>query len=257
MAGEHIIIVDDEADIQELISYNLKKNGYSINCLDNGESCINLFDTLYNNSSQNNSLQNNSLQNTGLQNTKSQLPKLVLLDLMLPGLNGLDVCRKLKNNPTTANTPIIIISAKGEDADIVSGLELGADDYLVKPFSPRVLLARVRSVLRRVPGAHVNPHDGIIKYKELSIDKNKHVVSLHQQPLELTATEFNLLSLLVNNPGKVYSRCQIVEQTKGDDYPVTDRSIDVQVVGLRRKLGTMGHIIETVRGVGYRCKEVE
>lgn len=227
MAKENILIVDDEEDIVELLRYNLSKEGYQLTCVGSGEE--------------------------GLKVAKGSSPDLVLLDLMLPGVDGLDVCKALKGDSKTRHIPVIMLSAKGEEADIVTGLELGADDYLVKPFSPRVLSARVKSVLRRNKGI---PEDDSspIKIEELHINPGRHEVLIKDKLVELTSTEFKVLYFLARQPGWVFTRYQIVDAVHGDDYPVTDRSVDVQIVGLRKKLGKYGKFIETVRGVGYRFK---
>jgi two-component system alkaline phosphatase synthesis response regulator PhoP len=227
MAKESILVVDDEADILELIRYNLAKDGYQITCVGSGEEA--------------------------LQKVRSESPDLVILDLMLPGIDGLDVCRGIKSDPKTKHISVIMLSARGEEADIVSGLELGADDYLVKPFSPRVLSARIKSVLRRnrsTPEDITKP----LVIDELSIDPGRHEVRIGKELLDLTSTEFKVLHFLARQPGWVFTRQQIVDAVHGEDYPVTDRSVDVQIVGLRRKLGDYGAFVETVRGVGYRFK---
>ncbi|MCB0338178.1 MAG: response regulator [Bdellovibrionales bacterium] len=228
MAKAIIVLIEDERDIRELISFNLSKEQYQIQSAASGEE--------------------------GLDLITSARPDLVVLDLMLPGIDGLEVCRRIRSNPTTASLPIIMLTARGEEADIVSGLELGADDYLTKPFSPRVLLARVKAALRRSKSADVNT-DQILNVHELMINPAKHEVFVGNSPLELTSTEFKILSHLACKPGYVFTRYQIVKAVHGDDYPVTDRSIDVQIAGLRKKLGTAGDYIETVRGVGYRFRE--
>jgi DNA-binding response OmpR family regulator len=173
---------------------------------------------------------------------------------MLPGMDGLELTRRLKSAPQTRDLPIVMLSAKGEEADIVAGLELGADDYITKPFSPRVVMARVRSVLRRriQPPAET---DDVLRIHELVIHPGRRSVTADGVPLDLTFTEFQVLAFLARRPGWVFTRTQIVDAVRGDDYPVTDRSVDVQIVGLRKKMGPAGHYIETVRGVGYRFKE--
>lgn len=228
MAAERVLVVDDEEDLLELVNYNLTKEGYRVTCVSTGEEAIN--------------------------EAKSSLPDLVVLDLLLPRVDGLDVCKILKNDPKTQHIPIVMLTAKTEEADVVTGLELGADDYLTKPFSPRVLLARIRAVLRRKSKAgQEDPHT--IRIHNLVINPGRHEVLLGGQPLDLTFTEFRLLNFLARKPGWAFSRSQIVDAVKGEDYPVTERSVDVQVVGLRKKLGLLGGYIETVRGVGYRFKE--
>jgi len=228
MVKAKILAVDDEEDILELVRYNLAREGYQVHSASTGESAID--------------------------QAKSINPNLIILDLMLPGMDGLEVARVLKQNPDTSHIPIVMLTAKGDDADIVAGLELGAEDYITKPFSPRVLVARVRAVLRRVQKSEV-PGEDIIKIHELSINPLRHEVLAKNKPVELTATEFKILQILAARPGWVFTRNQIINQVKGEDYPVTDRSVDVQIVGLRKKLGVAGGYIETIHGVGYRFKE--
>ncbi|OGV71909.1 MAG: DNA-binding response regulator [Lentisphaerae bacterium RIFOXYB12_FULL_65_16] len=230
MERSHILVVDDEKDILELISYNLAKSGYRVTSVTTGEEA--------------------------LEKVRSDRPDLVVLDLMLPGLDGLDVCRILTNDPTTANVPILMLTARGEDADVVTGLELGAQDYVTKPFSPRVLLARVRVLLRRQGGAQEDTEPtAVLKRGRLVIDPRRREVRVGDTLIDLTYTEFSLLHFLARRPGWVFTRSQIIGAVHGDEYPVTERSVDVQIVGLRRKLGPSGDLIETVRGVGYRFKE--
>ncbi len=228
MSHEKILIVEDEEDVLELVRYNLEKDGYLTDCATTGRA--------------------------GLGKSKTGVPDLVLLDLMLPEIDGLEVCRLIKADPETAAIPVIMLTAKGTEADIVTGLEMGADDYITKPFSPRVLLARVKAVLRRhdVPDqTDTTP----LRIHDIEIDPGRHRVLVRGKQVKLTSTEFNLLRFLAARPGWVFTRYQIVDAIHGNDYPVTDRSVDVQVVGLRRKLGTAGKYIETVRGVGYRFEE--
>jgi two-component system phosphate regulon response regulator PhoB len=189
-----------------------------------------------------------------LSQVRGKTPDLVLLDLMLPGLDGLEVCKAIKNDPATRDLPVIMLTAKGEEADIVAGLELGADDYITKPFSPRVMTARVKAVLRR---KHTRPSDEteVIEICGLVIHPGRHEVLVGEESVVLTSTEFRVLHALARRPGWVFTRHQISATVHGDDYPVTDRSVDVQIVALRRKLGPAGRCIETVRGVGYRFKE--
>jgi two-component system phosphate regulon response regulator PhoB len=183
-------------------------------------------------------------------------PDVVLLDLMLPGMDGLSVCRNLKNNAETAKIPIVMLTAKSEETDIIIGLEMGADDYITKPFSPKVLVARIKSVIRRCRDNSDDELRDIIKRGALLINRGKREATLSGKPLTLTFSEFEILYMLARRPGWVYTRNQIVNAVKGDDYPVTERSIDVQIVGLRKKLGNIaGNAIETVRGVGYRFNE--
>jgi two-component system phosphate regulon response regulator PhoB len=173
---------------------------------------------------------------------------------MLPGMDGFEVCRMLKRSTDTASIPIIMLTAKGEESDIVAGLELGAEDYVTKPFSPKVLAARVRNVLRRNAAAE-GDESATLAMHDLVIDPARFEVRLHGEPVNLTRTEFALLHFLARHPGWVFTRAQIIDSVKGSDYPVTDRSVDVQVVGLRKKLKSAGEWIETVHGVGYRFRE--
>ena len=228
MAHESILAVEDDEDILQLLKYNLTKEGYRVTAVTSGEE--------------------------GLQLARSTAPDLILLDLMLPGVDGLEVCRRLKIDAKTRQLPIIMLTAKGEETDMVTGLELGADDYITKPFSTRVLLARVRTVLRRRSTAPPK-EDALLRIHELVIDPGRHEVLLRGQAIDLTATEFRLLHLLARRPGWVLTRANIVEGLHGNDYPVTDRAVDVKIVALRKKLGSAADYIETVRGVGYRFKE--
>jgi len=228
MAKERILVVDDEEDILELVRYNLTREGYRVVGALSGEEA--------------------------LKKARLEALDLIVLDLMLPGIDGLEVAKKLKANEKTRHIPIVMLTAKGEEADIVTGLELGADDYITKPFSPRVLLARVRTALRRTTG---KPEDDttVVNIRELEIHPGRRSVLAAGKPVDLTYTEFQVLYILARRPGWVFTRGQIVDAVRGDDYPVTDRSVDVQIVGLRKKLGTCGKYIETVRGVGYRFRE--
>jgi len=228
MPRESVLVVEDEEDILELVQYNLAKNGYRVTGVATGEDALRV--------------------------ALSSLPDLVVLDLMLPGVDGLEVCKILKNNAKTAHIPVVMLTAKGEEADVVTGLELGADDYVTKPFSPRVLVARIRAVLRR-KATGLPADTSTLQVRELVVNPGRHEVLVNGEPVELTYTEFRLLHYLARRPGWVFTRQQIIDAVRGDNYPVTDRSVDVQVAGLRRKLGAYGECIETVRGVGYRFKE--
>ena len=228
MAKERILVVDDEEDILELVRYNLAREGYQVSGTLSGEEA--------------------------LRKARTEAFDLIVIGLMLPGIDGLEVTKKLKANEKTQNIPIVMLTAKGEEADIVSGLELGADDYITKPFSPRVLIARVRAALRRQVGRSED-QTAVIHIHDLEIHPGRRSVLADGQPVDLTYTEFQVLYILARRPGWVFTRGQIVDAVRGDDYPVTDRSVDVQIVGLRKKLGAHGDYIETVRGVGYRFKE--
>jgi len=228
MAKQKILIVDDEEDILELLQYNLTREGFVIISAMSGEDAI--------------------------KKAIADNPDLIFLDLMLPGIDGLEVARRLKGNDKTLDIPIIMLTAKGEEADIVTGLELGADDYITKPFSPRVVVARLKAVLRRRERQQSKSTE-MIKIHDLTIHMGMRNVLIKNEPVELTYSQFQILVYLAARPGWVFTRTQIVDAIRGDDYPVTDRSIDTQIVGLRKKLGDCDHYIETVRGVGYRFKE--
>jgi two-component system, OmpR family, alkaline phosphatase synthesis response regulator PhoP len=227
MPKERILIVDDEEDVLELVRYNLDKEGYKVETAITGEQA--------------------------LAKARTKLPDLIILDLMLPGIDGLDVCKKLKSDSKTQNVPIIMLTAKSEESDIVAGLELGADDYVTKPFSPKVLIARVRRALQRPITRDLEKNT--VRADEMTIDPSRREVLIKNKPVELTFTEFNILYTLAKRPGQVFTRYQIVDAIHGEDYLVTDRAIDVQIVSLRKKLGTYEKYIETVRGVGYRLKD--
>jgi len=226
--NERILVVDDEEDILELLRFNLSREGYDVMVASSGEKAVAI--------------------------AKKQAPDLMILDLMLPGIDGLEVTRILKNHPDTRTIPIVMLTAKGEEPDVVAGLELGADDYIVKPFSPRIVLARLKAVLRRRSDDVPEPSD-MVKVHNIVIHLGRREVRVDGKNVPLTFTEFGILHCLVRRPGWVYTRSQIVDAVKGTDYFVTDRSVDVQIAGLRKKLGTSGKFIETVRGVGYRFKE--
>ena len=228
MARENILAVDDEEDILELLEYNLVKNGYRVTCVTTGEAA--------------------------LEAARAHVPDVLLLDLMLPGLDGLEVCKILKNDPKTSHIPVVMLTAKGEDADVVTGLEIGADDYVTKPFSPRVLLARIRAVLRRRAKVSSDANATITIY-DLVVNPARHEVIAKGNVVDLSYTEFRILQFLAGRPGRVFSRYDIIDAIRGVGYPVTDRSVDVQIAGLRKKLGPCADYIETVRGVGYRFKD--
>ena len=228
MPKETILVVDDEKDIRDLVSFNLEKNGYRTSCVASGEEA--------------------------LVKARTHLPDLIVLDLMLPGVDGFDVCRRLKSDAATARIPVLMLTARSEEADVVAGLELGADDYVTKPFSPRVLLARVRTLLRKTTPPE-NDEKAPLRRGEIVIDTQRHQVRVDGHVVEMTHSEFKTLYFLAKRPGWVYSRNQIIKAVHGESYPVTERSVDVQIVGLRKKLGPAGERIETVRGMGYRFRE--
>ncbi|HYC55327.1 MAG TPA: response regulator transcription factor [Candidatus Binatia bacterium] len=228
MARENILVVEDEDDIAELIAYNLKTEQYSVALAETGEK--------------------------GLNCARQSPPDLILLDLMLLGMDGLEVCRALKSDRVTSSIPIVMVSARGAESDVIAGLELGAEDYVTKPFSTKVLIARVRAVLRR-RRAEVPAEDEPVRIHDIEIHPGRQQVKADGAEIVLTNTEFRILHFLARRPGWVFTRYQIVDGIRGENYPVTERSVDVQVVALRRKLGGFGGLIETVRGVGYRFKE--
>ncbi len=229
MGNERVLACDDEEAIRELVSYNLAKEGFAVVSVSSGEEAIRA--------------------------ARKDKPDVIILDLMLPGISGLDVCRRLKEDPETARIPIIMLTAKTEDADVVLGLELGADDYVTKPFSPRVLAARVRAALRRRTAADEPNVGGTVNAQGISLDPDRHEAFLDGAPLALSVTEFQILEFLARNPGRVFSRSQIISAVKGSSYPVTERSIDVQILSIRKKLGDRAEVVETVRGIGYRMRD--
>ncbi len=224
-----VLVVEDEEDILALLHFNLIKAGYNVICAACGEE--------------------------GLNCVSEHQPDLVLLDLMLPGIDGLEICRRLRKQEGTKETPIIMLTAKGEESDVVKGLELGADDYVTKPFSIKVLLARVKTVMRRRKDVAERSEEDEIVFDQLLIHPGRNLVQIAGQNIDLTYTEFRVLAALASRPGWVFTRYQIVNAVRGEDYAVTDRAVDVQIAGLRKKLGSYGQYIETVRGVGYRFRE--
>lgn len=228
-AHPKIVCIEDDPDILELIQYNLTRQGYEVITCSNGEE--------------------------GLARARSEEPDLVLLDLMLPGIDGIEICKRLKADEQTRSIPVIIVSAKGEEGDIVTGLDLGADDYVTKPFGPRELLARVRTALRRGPGEAVTHASDRVVCAGLMIDIKAHRLTVDGKPISLTATEMRLLHFLAANPGRVFSRDQLITNAIGGDAAVIDRNIDVHIGAVRRKIGPYRNLIETLRGLGYRFME--
>lgn len=224
MAKERILAVDDEEDILELIRYNLSKEGFDVMCASSGAQCLEMAET--------------------------HSPDLIVLDLMMPEIDGLDVCKRLKASARTQAIPVVMLTAKSSESDIVVGLELGADDYVVKPFSPRILNARIKSVLRRSAKGDEDP--SIIRRAGFTINSAGREVHYRGEEISLTFSEFEILKLLISHPGRVFSRLQIMKAARNDDYIVTERAIDVQIVNLRKKLGDGGKCIRTVRCVGYK-----
>ncbi len=227
MKKERILIVDDEEDIIDVIKFNLEREGYDVISVKSGEK--------------------------GVDAVERHNPDLIILDLMLPGIDGIDVCKKLKGDSETKNIPIIMLTAKDSELDIIIGLEFGADDYMTKPFSPKVLTARIKAMLRRVKTETEDAE--IIKKDEIEMNLTKHEVKCNNTKVDLTYSEFAILKLLIKKAGRVFSRQQIVNATKDNEYVITERAIDVQIVGLRKKLGKLGSSIKTIRGVGYKFEE--
>lgn len=225
---QYVLVAEDDRDIQELIVYNLTQEGFKVTALNRGDQV--------------------------LEAIKIKRPDLLLLDVMLPGMTGIEICKALRGNEQTRNLPIIMVTAKGSETDKIVGLELGADDYITKPFSPKELVARTKAVLRRWQPSGLS--DKTLINRKLKIDVSAHRVTLENKEITLTLTEFNLLKELVTASGKVLSRNLLMEKAIGSDVSVTDRTIDVHMAALRKKLGSYGDYIETVRGVGYRFKNV-
>ena len=226
MTQEKILIVEDEEDIRELIHFHLFKNKYQIIEASNGQEALEV--------------------------ASAESPDLVLLDIMIPEIDGITVCQKLKENTRSKNIKIIFLSAKGDEEDIVRGLELGADDYVTKPFSPKILMARVKAVLRR---ANEESGPQIVSVQGIRLDEDKRQAVIDGKELQLTYSEYQLLKLFLSSRGHVYTRAQIINSIKGANHAITDRSVDTQLVSLRKKMGAKGKLIESVWGVGYRFKE--
>ena len=225
MAGEKIVVIEDEPDILELLQFNLGREGYEVASAGTGLE--------------------------GLAAVRRELPDLVLLDLLLPGIDGLDVCRQLRSDPETRDVPIIMVTAKREESDVVLGLGLGADDYVQKPFSPRELVARVRAVLRRANGREDEPSRSRLVRGPLVIEPERHRVIVDGERRPFTPTEFRLLHFLATHPGRVFTRDQLINRAIGESAVVIDRNIDVHIRAVRRKLGGQRDMIETIRGIGY------
>jgi len=231
MSKEVILVIEDDPEIQELLSHSMSKEGWKIIQVKNGEE--------------------------GLKVLKSKKVNCILLDIMLPGIDGLKVLKKIKENVPYRSIPVIMTTAKGEETDIVTGLELGADDYVVKPYSPKVLIARIRAGLRRQEDSAFETSATVWQQGELKLDAARYTAYCGDKQLDLFATEFSILKHFLSHPDIVFSRNQIIAAIRGPDYPVTDRSVDVQILGLRKKLGKAGDMIETIRGVGYRLRVQE
>jgi len=232
MARETILVVEDDENIQQLVGYNLAKAGFNVIYADNGEQALSVI--------------------------KRERPELIVLDLMLPGLSGFEVCKLVRKDPKTRNLPIVMLTAKSEENDMAAGLDIGADDYITKPFSPKILISRIKAALRRKEGLSEEGDEskkaGPLTIHGITIDPNRYEVLVGEEAIPLTVTEFSILELLARRPGWVFNRQQIIDGVRGYDYVITPRAVDVQVFGLRKKLGKAGKHIETVRGIGYRMQ---
>ncbi len=229
-AKKHVLIIDDDPDILELLRYHFSDEGYRVTCLESGERAV--------------------------QFLKNRVPDIIILDIMLPGIDGLEIIKIIMGNPKTSDIPVIFLSARSEETDIIIGMELGAADYVTKPFSVKVLTARVRSLLRNYdyPSHDICGKQEIQRAGDITLHPSQLKISVHEKSVELTPVEFSILSFLAQNPGLVFSRQQIANATHNDEYTVTERSVDVQIYGLRKKLGSARNCIETVWRVGYRLK---
>lgn len=231
MPKARIMVVEDEADIRDLLCYTLDREGYQARGVENAEDALALMPEFS--------------------------PELVLLDIMLPGMDGLSALKRVKSLDG-GRIQVVLLTAKGEDGDIVKGLETGADDYVVKPFSPRVLVARIKNRLRSAMSRTPDYIEAsVLQAGGFSLDAARHEFRGPEGPIELSATEFSLMEFFMSNPGWVFSRGQLIDAVRGPDYPVTDRAVDVQILGLRKKLGKYGDKVETVRGVGYRLRDAK
>ena len=230
MGTERILIIEDDPEIQEMLKHAFSREGWKLIQASSGEE--------------------------GLEYLRSSGADCLILDIMLPAMDGFKVLKKIRADGNFSDLPVIICTARGDEADIVSGLELGADDYVVKPYSPRVLAARIRTALRRKEAASGDEasREKTLRAGKLSLDVERHTAFLDERPLDLFATEFAILAHFMSHPGIVFTRQKLIAAIRGPDYPVTDRSVDVQILGLRKKLGDFGDIIETIRGIGYRFK---
>jgi two-component system, OmpR family, alkaline phosphatase synthesis response regulator PhoP len=229
VAKETILVVEDDENIQQLVGYNLARAGYHVIFAEKGDQALQL--------------------------VKREKPDLVVLDIMLPVLNGYQVCKALREDPRTQSLPIIMLTAKSEESEVATGLDLGADDYITKPFSPKILISRIKAVLRRREDKEGDDKQGEpLTIHNISIDSKRFEVRIDGEPLALTVTEFGIMELLARRPGWVFSRQQIIEGVRGYGYVITLRAVDVQIFGLRKKLGESGKYIETIRGIGYRMQ---
>jgi two-component system phosphate regulon response regulator PhoB len=233
MPKKKILVIEDDRDISELITYNLEREGYEIACLYDGGQAVDF--------------------------VRKRKPEIIILDLMLPEVDGLEICRQLKSDAGTKHIPIVMLTAKSEEADVVVGLQMGADDYIPKPFSPKVLVARIKAISRRMTDLQVSsaPAKNVRSFGDFNIDLLKHKISYKSQEIKLTSIEFDIVEFLSRSPGRVWTREQILDNVWKEGKFIIDRAVDVHVRGLRKKMGNADIYIETVRGVGYRFKDVE
>ena len=233
MVKKKILVIEDDRDISELISYNLGREGYDIACLYDGSQAVDF--------------------------VNKRKPDMILLDLMLPEVDGIEICRTLKSDAVTKHIPIIMLTAKSEEADVVVGLQMGADDYIPKPFSPKVLIARIKAITRRTTDLQLTnaAQDNLRSFGDFKLDLLKHKITYKGREVKLTSIEFDIVEFLSRSPGRVWSREQILDNVWKEGKFIIDRAVDVHVRGLRKKLGAAKDFIETVRGVGYRFKEIE
>lgn len=229
MSKPKILVVEDDRALSDALNYNLEKEGFEVALAFDGRTALNL--------------------------ARLAPPDVILLDIMLPQVDGLEVCRQLRTNPETKHAAIIMLTAKSEEADQLVGFSVGADDYVVKPFSVRVLLERVRALQRRKAPIEGPGEDDVVSHLGITIDTRRHRVTFHDQPIDLTKSEFRLLETLIREPGRAFDRSELIDSALGEDTLVLERTIDVHIRALRKKLGDREEIIETVRGVGYRCRE--
>ncbi|QDV69855.1 Phosphate regulon transcriptional regulatory protein PhoB [Rosistilla carotiformis] len=229
MPNTKILVVEDDLSVAEVLIYNLKKEGFEVSRALDGRDA--------------------------LTQARLKLPDLVILDVMLPSLNGLEVCRTLRAGEDTKNISILMLTAKSEDSDQIAGFSIGADDYVCKPFSVAVLLQRVKALLRRREQAAAIKNQDIVTYKSVSVDRRRYKATVGEEPLDLTRSEFRLLDTLIRQPGRVFDRAELIDAALGEDTMVLERTIDVHIRALRKKLGPYADVIETVRGVGYRFSE--
>jgi len=229
MTKQSVLVVEDDPDIVELLVYNLQREGFVVYAVSDGEK--------------------------GLSMALRKRPDVVLLDLMLPGMDGLEVCRRLRTEDEGAHLPVIMLTAKGEETDVVLGLEMGADDYITKPFSPREVLARVRALLRRKDRDKKGTERKRLELHGLVLDAERFEATLGEELLTLTRAEFRLLWALCSRPGRVFTRDELVDRITAGESLIIDRNVDVHISAIRRKLGAAGDLIATVRGVGYKCKD--